>query len=137
MRKIVLVLFVFPFDDEHVDCIADGPAIVVVLFLTNEAEGLLKNKFVVYIKQLMKIAPTDRAEATVLVFSVSIVEKAVAIEVGSRHLVEVEELLSVRTIFIVLEANYGVSRSVAILVITEARAIVRGAIIRSPIDAES
>ena len=135
MRKIVHVLVVFPIDDEHVDCIADGPAIVVVLFLTNEAEGLLSNIFVVFIKQLMKIAKIERAEASVCVVIKSIVEKPV--EVGFRHLVEVEELLRVRTIFIVLEANFGVSRSVARLVITEARAIVRGAIFRSPIDAES
>ena len=137
MRKIVFVLLVFLIDDEHVDCIADGPALVVVLFLTNEAEALLSNIFVVFIKQLIKIAKTDRAEATVIVFSVLIVEKVGVIEVGFRHLVEVEELLSVRTICIVLEANNGISRSVARLVITEARAIVRGAIYRSPIDAES
>jgi len=103
--------------------------------LTNEAEGLLSNIFVVFIKQLMKIAKIERAEATVCVVFKSIVE--IPVEVGFRHLVEVEELLRVRTRFIVLEANLGISRSVARLVITEARAIVRGAISCSPIDAES
>jgi len=137
VRSIVFVLIVFPIEDEQVDFIADGPALVVVLFLTNEAEGLLSHVFIVNIKLLMKIAKIELAEATVCVIIPPIVEIVGVIEVGFRHLVEVEELLSVRTILIVLEANCRISRSVTRLVITEAHNIERGVIFCSPIDAES
>jgi len=39
MTWIVFVTIVVIVQEEHVDCIAYGPALVVVLFLTNKAEG--------------------------------------------------------------------------------------------------
>ena len=53
VRIIELELIVFIIENEHVDYIVDGPALVVVLFFTNEAEGLLNPVFIVNIKKLI------------------------------------------------------------------------------------
>lgn len=115
---------VFLIEVEHVDFIADGPARIVVLFLTNEAESLLNN-VLRGVHLLIKIAKIDRTEATELAVMRIIIEHAVN-EVLFSHFVKVDKLLSVRTFVIVLEANHRVSGSVTRLVITEARAIVFG-----------
>jgi len=47
VRFIVCVIIVYPVQEEHVDFIAYGPALEVVLFLTNEAEGFGHRKIVI------------------------------------------------------------------------------------------
>ena len=118
--RVVSVLLIHLVKEEQVYFVADRPAAVVVLFLTDEAEGLINRTIIVVLSQL-KTVPVELTQATGQVFLFVEVEVSTS-EVGFRNLVELVKCVSLHRV-IGVETNHSISGSISGFVIAETCAV--------------